>query len=240
VINQALAEQSFPGEDPLGKTLVLDWDVPVDLEVIGLTGDIRETGPSADPIPTFYLPARWDYDMLFVLLRTEGDPQSVVGAVRVAMREVDDDITIATVQTMEARLGNLMFQPQFRLAVVGLFALVALILTSIGLYGVLAYFVRQRSHEISVRLALGAGTGGVAGLVLRRGLALVGIGILLGVSGALAGTHLMRSWLFGIGVADPLTFVGVSFCLAAVASLACVIPALRAARLDPAEVMKAE
>ncbi|MFG1690748.1 FtsX-like permease family protein, partial [Gemmatimonadota bacterium] len=240
VINEALARRFFPGEDPLGKTLVLNWDRPVDLEVIGVTADIRETGPGADPLPTFYLPARWDYDMLSVLLRTEGDPLAVAGAVTGAIREVDDGITVSAVQTMQARMSNNLFQPRFRSAFVGLFALVALFLSSIGLYGVLAYFVRQRRHEISIRLALGAGLGGVARLVMMRGMTLVGLGILIGVSGALAGARVMQSWLFGIGVADPVTFVGVSFCLAAVASLACIIPALRAARLDPAEVMKAE
>ena len=240
VINEALARQFFPAEDPLGKTLVLDWDRPVDLEVIGVTADIRETGPGSDPVATFYLPARWDYDMLSVLLRTEGEPLDVAGAVREAIREVDGDITLSAVQTMQARLSNTLFQPRFRSAFVGLFALVALILSSIGIYGVLAYFVRQRSHEISLRLALGAGVGGVAKLVLRRGMTLVGVGILMGLSGALAGTRVMQSWLFGIGAADPVTFIGVSLCLATVALLACIVPALRAARLDPAEVLKEE
>jgi putative ABC transport system permease protein len=240
VINEALARQFFPGEDPLGKTLVLDWDRPVDLEIIGVTADIREVGPASDPFATFYLPAPWDRGMLSVLVRTERNPLAVVGAVRQAIRQVDDDITLSSVQTMQDLLSNTLFQPRFRSALVGLFALVTLILSSIGLYGVLAYHVRQSSHEISVRLALGAGTGRVARLVLARGMVLVATGIIVGVIGALAGTRLIESVLFGVGAADPVTFCGVILCQATVALVACIVPTLRAVRLDPAEVMKAE
>jgi putative ABC transport system permease protein len=240
VINQALVRQFFPGEDPVGKTLVLHWDSQVDLEVIGVASDIHELGPGSNPIGTFYLPLRWDYDMLSVLIRTEGDPLGVVGAVRQAIGEVDDDITLSSVQTMQDRLSNTLFQPRFRSAVVGTFALVTLILSSIGLYGVLAYFVRERSQEISVRLALGAGMGRIARLVLARGMALVAAGIMIGLLGALAGTRLIESVLFGVVAVDPITYCGVSLCLLTVALVACVVPTLRAVRLDPAEVMKAE
>ena len=240
VINEALAQLAFPGEDALGRILVLDWDRPVNLEVIGITADIRETGPASDPLATFYLPARWDYDMQSVLIRTERDPLGVAGALRQAIREVDDDITISSVQTMQARLSNTLFQPRFRSAVVGLFALVTLILSSIGLYGVLAYFVSLRSHEICVRLALGSGMAGITRLVLGRGMALVAWGIVIGLVGALAGMRALQSWLFGVSAADPLTICAVSLSLVLVALVACLVPTLRATRLDPAEVMKAE
>jgi putative ABC transport system permease protein len=240
VINETLARQFFPGEDPLGKTLVLDWDRPLDLEVIGVTADIQEVGPGSDPVATFYLPVPWSYDMLSVLIGTEGDPLAVVAAVRNAIKQVDEDITLSSIQTMQDRLSATLFQPRFRSAVVGIFALVTLILSSIGLYGVLAYFVRQRSHEISVRLVLGAGMGGVARLVLARGMGLVAGGIVIGLCGALAGTRLIESALFGVGAADPITFCGVSLCLVAVALVACLVPTLRAVRLDPVEAMKAE
>jgi putative ABC transport system permease protein len=240
VINQALAQIAFPDENALGKTLVLDWDRPVDLQVIGITGDIRETGPGSDPLPTFYLPARWDYDMLSVLIVTERDPLGVAGALRQAIQEADDDITLSSVQTMQTRLSNRLFQPRFRSIVVGFFALVTLVLSAIGLYGVLAYFVRLRGHEISIRLALGSGMAGVAGLVLGRGMALVAWGIAIGIGGALAGARLLQSWLFGVGSADLLTICAVSLTLAFVALVACLMPTIRAIRLDPAEVMKAE
>ncbi len=240
MINETLARQFFPGQEPLGKTLVLEWDRPVDLEVVGVTADIRELGPGSDPVATFYLPVRWDYDMLSVVIRTEGYPLGVVGGVTQAIRQVDEDITLSGIQTMEDRLAATLYQPRFRSALVGSFALVSLILSSIGLYGVLAYFVRQRGHEISVRLALGAGSGRVARLVLARGMALVAGGIVIGLVGALVGTRLIESVLFGVVAADPITFCGVSVCLVTVTLVACIVPTLRAVRLDPAEVMKAQ
>jgi len=240
VVNEALARQFFPGEEPLGKTLVLGWSSLVDLEVIGVTADIREMSPGEDASPTFYLPARGAFDMLGVIVRTEGDPLGVAPAVRDAIGQVDDDITISSMQTMEARLGGRLFQPRFRSVIVGIFALIGLLLSSIGLYAVLAYFVRQRRHEISVRLALGARLEDVAGLVVKRGMILVAFGIFIGVAGALAGGRLLQGSLYGIGAADPLTLIGVSLFLVAVALIACTIPALRAARLDPAEVLKEE
>jgi predicted permease len=240
VINEALARSFFPGEDPLGKTLVLDWDRPVDLEVIGIVADIREEGPGSEPVATFYLPARWDYDMLTVLVKTGVDPQSAVGAVRQAFLEADGDITLSAFQSMQDRLSATLFQPRFRTVLVGAFALVALILSSIGLYGVLAYFVGQRRHEISIRRALGAGTGSVSRLVLTHGMALVGGGIVVGVAGALLGGRLMASTLVGVAATDPPTFFGMSLTLALVGLLACVGPVLRAARTDPAEAIRAE
>lgn len=173
-------------------------------------------------------------------IRTSGDPLASAGAVRQVIRDVDDDISIAQVQTLDARLSDSIFQPRFQSVLVGLFALVALVLSSIGLYGVLALLVRQRGHEISVRLALGADAGGVVRLVLGHGARLVGTGLLIGVAGGLAGSSLLRSALVGVGPADPLTYAGVGLCLLAVAIVACLGPALRAARLDPAEALKAE
>jgi putative ABC transport system permease protein len=141
---------------------------------------------------------------------------------------------------MESRLSDALFQPRFRSVLVALFAAVALILSAIGLYGVLACFVRDRTHEIGIRLALGAGNTGTAGLVVRRGLILVGFGILLGLVGALAGARVMQSWLYGVSAMDPVTCLGVSLFLAVVALSACMVPTLRALRVDPVEVLKAQ
>ena len=179
-------------------------------------------------------------DMLSILVRTERDPLGLTSALRHAIQETDDDITFGTVRTLQTRLSGLLFQPRFRSIVVGIFALVTLVLSSIGLYGVLAYFVRVRSHEISIRLALGSGIGSVAGLVLGRGLALVAGGIVIGLGCALAGARVLQGWLFGVGSADPFTVCAVTGILGLVAALACLIPTIRAVRLDPAEVMKAE
>lgn len=240
LINEALARQFFPGEDPLGKTLVLDWADPVDLEVVGVTADVRELGPGSDPIATFYLPVRWDYDMLNVLIRTEAELLGIVAQVRQALLRVDGNITLSFVQTMQDRLSNTLFQQRFRSGVVGIFALVTVVLSAIGLYGVLMFFVRNRTHEIGIRLALGAGEGRAAGLVLKQGMTLVGSGLLIGTAGAVAGARLLQSWLFGIGVSDPVTYGGVAVFLVAVATVACLPATLRAVRLDPLEVLNAE
>jgi predicted permease len=240
VINEALADIAFPGEDALGRTLVLNWDVPVDLQVIGVARNILETGPGSDPWPTFYLPARWDYEMLSILVRAERDPLALTATLRQAIQRTDEDITLASIQTLQSSLSQQLLQPSFRSVVVGIFALITLILSCIGLYGVLAYFVRLRNHEISIRLALGSGSVGVAGLVLGRGMRLVAWGVAIGLGCALAGARLLQGWLFDVGSADLLTICAVTGTLAVVALIACLLPTLRATRLDPAQVMKAE
>jgi len=241
VINEAAARQFFPGEDAVGRTLVLDWEELFKLRVVGVSADIREIGLDADPVPTVYLSQRWyPRPTMNLTIRTSGDPLASAGAVRQAIRDVDDDISIADMQTMDARLSDSIFQPRFQSVLVGLFALVALVLSSIGLYGVLALLVRQRGHEISVRLALGADAAGVVRLVIGQGARLVSAGVLVGVAGGLAGSRLLRSALVGVGPADPITYGAVVVSLIVVTLVACLGPALRAARLDPAEALKAE
>jgi putative ABC transport system permease protein len=241
VINEAMAEMAFPGEDPLGKILVLPWTPAVNMEVIGVVADILEVGPGAPPVGTFYMAARQrPQTTMRFLVRTGGDPLDAIASIRRVVAEVDSDIPVAAVQTMEARLAGQLAQPRLRSLLVGIFALVALVLASIGIFGVLAYFVRQRAHELSVRLALGAGSGSVIGLVLRRGLALVGLGVLFGLAGGLAGAQLLQGAFFGVSPADPITFGGMSLCLVAVAVVACLLPAARAVRLDPASALKSE
>ncbi len=241
VINETLARRFFPGQDPLGKTLVFDWATLVNLQVVGVVADIHERGLGTDAVPTFYLSSHWQpRTTMHLLIKIDGDPIQSAGALRHAIKEVDEDITVSEVETMDTRLATSLAQPKFRSTVVGLFALVALILSSIGLYGVLALSVRQRSHELSVRLALGAGVGRVFGLVLKQGMLLVGAGLVIGIGGGLASTKFVESVLFGVSAFDPLTFCGVSLTLVLVALVACLVPTLRAVRLDPAEVMKAE
>jgi len=241
VINEAMAEMAFPGEDPLGKVLVLPWDPPVNMEVIGVVADILEVGPGGPPLGTFYMAARQrPQTTMRLLVRTGGDPLDAIASIRRVVHDVDSDVPVASVQTMEERLAGQLAQPRLRSLLVGVFALVALILSSIGIFGVLAYFVRQRAHELSVRLALGAGSGSVMGLVLRRGMSLVGLGVFFGLAGGLAGAQLLQGAFFGISPADPITFGGMSFCLLAVAAVACLLPAARAVRLDPASALRSE
>lgn len=242
VINESLARQFFPGEDPIGKTLVLPWNPQLHLQIVGVAGDLSELGPGTDPVPTFYLPGRSIVTDISVLVRTAGDPLALLESIRRAVAELDHDIPIADVRTMDARLSTTLAQPRFRTAMVVVFALVSVALAAIGLYGVLAYFVRQQSREIGVRLALGAGRGAVGRLVVARGMALVGVGSALGVVGGFAVARAVRSqaWLYGVRTVDGPTVLGVVGGLAVVALVACLVPALRAARTDPTEAMRVE
>ena len=241
VINETLARTLFPGEDPIGQTLVFDWATLVNLEVVGVVADIQERGLGTEAPPTLYLSAVWQpRTTMHLLVKFDGDPIQSVGALRQVIATVDRDITISQVATMESVMSESLAQPRFRSTIVGLFALVALLLSSIGLYGVLSLFVRQRSHELSIRLALGAGVSTVFAIVIKRGMLLVGMGVTIGIVGGLASARLIESVLFGVGSADPLTFCAVSLSLVGVALVACIVPTLRAVRLDPAEVMKAE
>ncbi len=242
VINETLAKQVFPGEEPLGKVLVLPWEPPVHMEVVGVVGDVMENGPAAPPPLIFYMPSRqWPRGTMRFLVRTRrSDPLEMVPALRRSVRETDKNIPFAQVQTMDSRLAGFLAQPRFQTLLVGLFAVVSLILAVVGLYAVLAYFVRQRVRELSIRMALGAGVRNVFALVVGRGMAMVGLGIAIGVAGGFAGVRVLRSLLFDVAAGDALTFGSVSLCLALVALTACLVPAWRAVRIDPSEALRGE
>jgi putative ABC transport system permease protein len=238
VISNAMAERVFPGESPLGKDLVL-WGQ--NFAVVGVAADVREFGLAADYPSVFYLSTRQvPQARLQLLVRTAGDPLAIAPALRNAVWEVDRDIPISGFETMQARVSRSLAGSRFSMLLVVVFALVALILASMGLYGVLAYFVRQRNRELGIRVALGAGPGSVIGLVVKRGMTLAAVGILLGLAGGFAGARVLRSFLYDIAPTDILTYSGVSLSLAAIALLACVVPARRATKVDPQEVLRVE
>jgi putative ABC transport system permease protein len=244
VINEKLARGYFPGQDPIGRSLMLPWDnPPLELHVVGVTADVSELGADADAPPTFYLPAGiTSPNTMSMLVRTSGDPLSMASAVRQVLRDIDPDIPMSQVTTMSARLSGTLAEPKFRATMVAIFALVSLVLSAVGLYGLLAYFARQQRRDTGIRLALGAGRSTVLRLVVGRGMVLVAWGCALGIAGAVAGARVISSqqWLFGVGAADPVTLVGVVAFLVLVALVACLVPAYRAARTNPAEVMQAE
>lgn len=238
VISKAMADRFFPGESPLGKDLVL-WGQ--NFAVVGVVGDVREFGLASDYPSVFYLSTRQvPQQRLQLLVRTTGDPLAIAPALRNAVWEVDKDIPISGFETMETRVSRSLAGSRFSMLLVVVFALVALILASMGLYGVLAYFVRQRNRELGIRVALGAGPGSVIGLVVKRGMTLAGVGIVLGLAGGFAGARVLQSFLYDVAPTDALTYGGVSLCLAAIALLACVVPAWRATKVDPQEVLRVE
>jgi putative ABC transport system permease protein len=175
-------------------------------------------------------------------VRTDGAPLALVPMLREALRELDPEIPLAEVSTMDAVItdSDTITQSRATTGALAIFAGIAVLLATVGLYGVLAYSVSQRSHEIGVRMALGARGGNVLGMVLGQGMLLVAVGLALGVLGAVAAGRLIEEQLFGIGSTDPLTYLGVCAVFAVVAAAACLVPSFRATRVDPLEALQAE
>ena len=240
VVNDTLAARVWPGQNPLGKRFRVGFEEK-QREVVGVVGTIKQASLDSEARPAMYLPHLQSPTAgLTLLVRTRGEPLSMAAAVRQEVRALDKDVPVTKVQTMEKVLGASVAQPRFSMLLVGLFAGLALVLSAVGIYGVMAYAVSRRAHEIGVRMALGAGANQVLKLVLKDGMTLAFAGIAVGLLGAFALTRLMASLLFGIGAKDPVTFVSVAAFLAFVAFIACYIPARRATKVDPLIALRNE
>jgi putative ABC transport system permease protein len=246
VVNRQLAEHFWPGEDPVGKRLKVG---PADspnpwATVIGVVGDVRQNG--------FYGEQQFELYSVFaqerrswlaprdLVVRTSGDAASVAGAVRQAVWAVDKDQPISHVRTMDQVFAAAMSRERFQMLLLALFATLALVLACVGLYGVISYAVAQRTHEIGVRMALGAQRADVLRLVIREGMLLTFAGLALGTAGALAATRVMKELLYGVTASDAITFISVSALLVLVALLACYLPARRATKVDPLIALRYE
>jgi putative ABC transport system permease protein len=239
LISEALAQAVFPNEDPLGKRLLLSFNEPTPFEIIGVVGDIRHRALDIAPIATMYFPTL-DTAWTNLTIRVANDPLQLAAAVRRETQALDREQPVAAVRTMEQVLGESVTASRFRAGLVGLFALGALLLSALGIYGVMSYSVAQRANEIGIRVALGAQTRDVLRLVLAQGLKLTLLGIGIGLAAAFALTRLMANLLFSVKATDPLTFAGVALLLTAVALLASFIPARRATKVDPMIALRAE
>jgi putative ABC transport system permease protein len=241
VINETMARLFFPNEDPIGKRMRLGYSDDTG-EIIGIVGDVKHTSLDAqvreEVYSPYYQPPFW-LDITLVA-RTTGDPMNLAGAVRNEVRAVDKDQSITRIRTMEAVIAGSVAQPRFRTLLLGLFGVMALLLAGIGIYGVISYAVTQRTHEIGIRIALGAQPRDMLRLVVRQGMALALAGLGIGLIGALALTRLMKDMLFVVRADDPATFALVMVLLAAVALLACYIPARRATKVDPMVALRCE
>ncbi len=243
IINESLARRDFAGENPVGKRLGFGWrnGQPVWLEIVGVVGDVRSIELNTEPTAEAYTPYLQNAvpEMSFVI-RTAGDPTNLAPAVRHEVRLIDQNQPVSNVKTMERVVFEAVMQPRFNTLLLGIFAAVALLLAAAGIYGVMAYSVTMRTHEIGVRMALGARPWDVLKLVMGQGARLTLAGLLVGLLGAFAATRVLASVLFGISPTDPLVFIGVGLLLTGVALAATYIPARRAMKLNPLIALRYE
>jgi predicted permease len=236
LVDEYMAEQLWPGQDPIGKRIhimELKSDDPWQT-VVGVVGRVKQDSLDSDPRIAFYLPqTQFPTRAMTVVLRSGGDPAGQVSAVKNELRSVDPELPMYYVRTMGQRVDESLARRRFSMLLLGVFASVALVLATIGIYGVMAYLVNQGTREIGIRMALGATQHDILGLVVRQGMMLAFSGVAIGLTGAFVLTRLIRSLLYGVEPTDPLTFVGISLLLALIALPASYIPAQRAARIDP-------
>jgi putative ABC transport system permease protein len=244
LITEAAVRRFFPNEDPIGKHLnfgMTDGADTLQGDIVGVVRDVKHSSLANPADPQVWVPfAQWPMQSFNVVLHTRGDPQLVMGEVRRAVHELDPDLALSQVKTLDKFIDDSVAQPRFYMTLLAAFAFVALALSAIGIYGVIAYLVSQRSREIGIRIALGATSGGVVRMIVREGAAMVGAGLAIGLVGALVLTRLMSALLFNTSSSDPTTYGVVIVTLAGVALLASSVPALRAARVDPALAMRAD
>jgi putative ABC transport system permease protein len=243
IINEALAARDFAGEDPIGKRMAFSWrdGQPVWLEIVGVASDVRSLEVKAEPKPEAYTPYLQNTvpEMSFVI-RTKNGPSNLVAAVQHEVYAIDKNQPVSHVRTMEQVVSEATTQSRFNMLLLAIFSGVALVLAAAGIYGVMAYSVAQRTHEIGIRIALGARPSDVLRLVIAQGARLTLIGAVVGLLGAFILMRVLQSLLYGVSATDPLTFIGVAVLLTVVALLASYIPARRATRVDPMVALRAE
>jgi putative ABC transport system permease protein len=241
VIDQAFAERHFPNEDPLGRGLDIGNGTEGFYEIVGVVANVHHDGLDADPAPTMYVPFEQDvFSSMWIVARTDGDPAQLAGAARLAVRELDSGLPASRMGPLADAVSDSVAQRRFSMLLLGLFALIALFLAAVGLYGVVAYAVGQRTREIGVRMAIGAQAGDVLRLVLGGGMRLAFAGVAVGTAAALALARLVASLLFEVTPFDPTSYAATALVLLAVAALACYLPASRAMRLDPLAALREE
>jgi putative ABC transport system permease protein len=245
IVNKTFANRHFPNENPIGKHIkpgVSAEGEPVWREIVGVVKDVKHRQSlSRDYEPEYYVPhAQIPFNGMSLILRTTNDARSLARSIQQEVQALDRDAPVYRIKTLDQYLGVAVAQPKFNALLLSLFAGLALLLTAIGLYGVMAYAVIQRAQEIGIRIALGAQTGDVLKMVLRQGLKLTTLGLAIGLAAAYALTRYMQSLLFGVKATDPSTFAAIALLLIAVALMACWIPAKRATKVDPMVALRCE
>ncbi len=242
IVNEAFARRFFPNDDPLGKRLVYeDGETKSVREIVGLIADVKHENLADEDAAEIYVPfAQHPQSEMFFAVRTAGDPQKLAAPLKNAVLEVDRDLPLYSVQTMQQRLDTSVAPQRFNTLLLAIFAGLAMLLAAVGVFGVMAYTVAQRTHEIGIRMALGARRGDILRLVVGRAMKLALSGVAVGLAAAFALTRLMSSLLFEVKATDPAVFAGIAGLLVMVAFLACYLPARRAARIEPMTALRDE
>jgi putative ABC transport system permease protein len=250
LISASLARQFWPNEDAIGKHITLTFFPGVVREIVGVVGDVKSDGlDQTRPAAAIYMPLDqltavtnqpWNSFGMTVVVRSVSNPASMVSAITNAVHEVDRDVPVRNVLTMDELVTNSLSQPRFNLLLLGAFAVLAVMLAAIGIYSVLSYSVRRRVQEIGIRLALGARLSDVLRMIVIEGMKPTLLGVILGAIGALALARVMSTLVYGVKLTDPITFLAVAALLATVALFASIVPAYRAAKVDPMVALRYE
>jgi predicted permease len=244
IVNRAFAQKFFPNENAIGQSIMLGWgEEPkgVSREIVGVVGDVRSDALSDEPAPTSYVPlAQIPAHGLSIVVRTSGDATSFATPLRGVIRDLDRDVPVYGIQTMEDRVVSSVGRQKFYATLIAIFAGIAVLLSAVGLYGVIAYAVTQRTHELGIRVALGASGKTISKMVIGEGLLLAGVGAAIGIVGSMFAGRVVRALLFDVTTLDPATLTGVVAVLGLVALLASWLPARRAARVDPLVAMRGD
>ncbi len=241
IINETLARQFFPNEDPIGKRINITNGPDTWREIVGIVGDIKQYGVDRETTSQSYEPfVQKPTTALNFVVRTDGPAAALLGALRPAVYAVDKDQPVGTIRPLEEIVADSISRQRFAMVLLSVFSVVALVLAAVGIYGVMAYSVAQRTGEFGIRMALGAQQRDVLKLVLTQGGKLIGLGLLVGLIATLAAARALGSILFNTSAQDPLTLGAITVLLAVVALLACLLPASRATKVNPIEALRAE
>jgi len=238
-----MARQSWRGESPVGGRITssLSFAGRATRAIVGVVGDVRQAGLQDRPQPAYYIPIRQVlFGSVTFVVRTSGDPVSVIPRLQRAVWAINPTVTFAGVETMNGLLRETLAARRFTLTRLSTFSIAALVLASVGLYGLVSFAVDQRTNEIGIRMALGARAGAVLAMVMRQGMMVAAAGVAGGLVASAALTSYLTTMLFGVSAADPATYAGLATVMAIVSALACYVPARRAARVDPLAAIRGE